>query len=102
MPDQDLRDIDKTKKQSSEGMAVSSYTGSLFSSNPLSTTSNNPPRIGPTPDPNRSVHCEFCGMQSYFVGGLHHEHHEIQSSLVPAPETLDDDRPSPRFTSFCG
>lgn len=41
-------------------------------------------------------------MQYYFVGGLRHEHNETDSSSVLAPEILDDDRPSPRFTSFCG
>jgi hypothetical protein len=41
-------------------------------------------------------------MQYYFAGGLRHEHNETDSSSVPAPEMLDDDRPSPRFTSFCG
>jgi hypothetical protein len=99
--------MDKTKQQSSQGTAISSNTGpssqvgGLFTSNPPSTGSNNQHQIGQTPDPNRPVHCDSCNMQSYFVGGLRHEHNETDSSSVPARE-MDDDRPSPRFTSFCG
>jgi hypothetical protein len=100
--------MDKTKQQSSEGGIVSSNTGpssqvgGLFAGNPPSPGWNNQRNTKQSPDPNHPVHCEDCGIESYFVAGLPHKHKQTGSSSVPAPEMLEDDNPSPRFTSFSG
>ncbi|KAJ9627365.1 hypothetical protein H2204_009776 [Knufia peltigerae] len=130
MPDKNFQDMDKKEKQPEKGMdttnIVPSSQGPSPSTQPPSTTSRSEPNTEQAPDPDHPVHCQSCGLEYYYVGGLSHnhlkdwkpepkndtrkdkkmDHGQPSSRFATSDDTNKDEMnhglPSPRYTTFSG
>src|SRR4051812_35202694 len=111
MPGDNVRAMDKTKQQSGAATAISSNTGpsfqigGLFSSNLPSTGSKHEPTSpskAPSDSPRRAKHCGDCNLDYYYNSVPIEDDSAMNTFPQRAPGNLDDDLPSPQFTSFCG